>query len=134
MARREIRIEELLGVRVLDARGRRVGQIEEMRTQHQGARCEITAYVIGVAGLLERLSLGRVTRWLLPALGLAACERCVIPWDALDLSDPRRPRLRKPLEDVRLRHDPDPLPATCSTKRRRGARRAQPSGAAPPMG
>jgi sporulation protein YlmC with PRC-barrel domain len=128
MARREIRIEELLGARVLDARGRQVGRIEEMRARPEDGRCEITAYVIGVAGLLERLSLGRVARWLLPALGPARRNRCLIPWDALDLSDPRRPRLRKPLEDVRLPYDPVPRFAAQEGERRRGASRARTSG------
>jgi hypothetical protein len=128
MARREIRIEELLGARILDAQGQRVGRIEEMRAEHGGARCEITGYVIGLAGLLERLSLGRVARWLLPALGLAASKRCFIPWDALDLSDPRRPRLHKPLEEVRRPYDPGPLPTAQEAVRRGAVRRARTSG------
>jgi sporulation protein YlmC with PRC-barrel domain len=87
----ELRLEDLLGREVHGADGRRVGRIEEFRAAKDG---EITTFVIGAAGLLERVGLG--------AGMLAGGGRGgrVARWDQIDLSDPERPRLKCPVEDL----------------------------------
>ncbi|MEP6783186.1 MAG: hypothetical protein ABI983_05915, partial [Acidobacteriota bacterium] len=62
-ARRELRIEELLGRKLIGPDDRPVGRIEEVRARRQGTGCVSTEILIGVLGLLERLDVG--TRMLL---------------------------------------------------------------------
>ena len=93
MADREIRIELLLGARIVDEAGRAAGRIEEFRAERHGDRWVITEYVVGVAGLLERLAAFGIAGRLLNAFG-GVRRPWTIPSSALDLSDPRRPRLR----------------------------------------
>ena len=59
-------------------------------------------YVLGAAGLVERLAAGALVRSL---LGLLAPEpaRHTVPWEGLDLGDPERPRLRRTLAELRRR-------------------------------
>ena len=59
----EVRLDRLLGRRVVGANGRRVGRLEEFRVREDGGAWTVTEYVIGAAGLWERLGLG--TRLLL---------------------------------------------------------------------
>ena len=71
-ATREVRLSALLGRAVYDVDGRRAGRIDELCAEislRDGERSEylVVAYRIG----------GRR-----------------VPWDALDLTDPARPRLR----------------------------------------
>jgi len=54
----------------------------------------IVGCAIGVAGLLERMNLG--LRMILGLRGGGYVAR----WDQLDLSDPERPRLTCPVEEL----------------------------------
>ena len=56
----------------------------------------ISEYVVGTAGLMERLGLG--VRLI---LGFKRPGGYVVRWDQLDLSDPDRPRLTCSVEDLR---------------------------------
>jgi hypothetical protein len=87
--------ELLLGTRVVDATGRVVGRIEEFRAEQRGGDWIVTEYVVGVAGLAERLAASRIARWLFRRVGRVR-DAWTIPSTALDLGDPRRPRLRGP--------------------------------------
>jgi len=83
-----LRLDRLLGRVVLTANNRRLGRIEELRAERRNGEWVVVAYVIGAAGLLERLGVG--------ARLLAGLERrrgFVARWDQLDLSSPERPRL-----------------------------------------
>lgn len=93
-ARREVRLDDLLGREVLAANNRRVGRIEEFRAEVRGGACEITAFVLGEAGLYERLDLG--VRMIFGRHGSGYVAR----WDQLDLTDPARPRLSCAVEDL----------------------------------
>jgi hypothetical protein len=90
-----VRLEQLVGRRVLAANNRSIGRLEDVRAELQDGRCTITEYVIGVAGLFERLGLG-VTL----LLG-GRVSGYIARWDQLDISDPERPRLTCPLADLR---------------------------------
>jgi hypothetical protein len=100
----EIRVDRLLGRRVYARNNRRVGRIEEFRVEKRGSGWVIVAYVLGSAGLLERLDVG--LRLLLGSKR----HNVIARWDQMDISDPDRPRLRCGAEELR--------PAEISTTRR----------------
>jgi hypothetical protein len=97
----EIRAERLLGCLVRDARGRRVGRIEEIQAEREGPEWVVRGYVVGVDGLIERLAAGGIAQALLGSLARRRRSR-TLGWNELDLSDPERPRLRPyPGDDAR---------------------------------
>ncbi len=92
---RTVRVERLLGRRVVDPEGRSVGRIEEIRVARHGHEWQVEEYYLGVYGLLRRLAVWGFGRALLGAFRRTRPQR--IPWDELDLGDPERPRLRHPI-------------------------------------
>jgi hypothetical protein len=82
---RYVRAEDLLNRPVRARNGRVIGRIEELRVERHGERYDVTAYVLGPGGLLERLAMVSPFASRPGAL--------VARWDQIDLSDPRRPRL-----------------------------------------
>jgi sporulation protein YlmC with PRC-barrel domain len=105
----EVRLQLLIGRRVLDADGKSIGRLEEVRAEPQGEDLVVAEYYVGSYAMIERLSAWRIGRAVLHAFGASrpGGGYC-IPWDQLDLSDPERPRLICPLEELRtieqLRH------------------------------
>lgn len=93
-AGRELRIEELLGRKLIGPDDRPVGRIEEVRARRQGTGCVSTAIVVGVLGLLERLDFG--TRML---LGRSSAGY-IVRWEQIDVSDPHKPRLLVPIKEL----------------------------------
>jgi hypothetical protein len=91
-----IRLDRLVGREVHTANNRRLGRMEEFRAERRGDTWFISEYVVGTAGLLERLDLG--VRLL---LGLKRGRGYVVRWDQLDLTNPERPRLTCSVEDLR---------------------------------
>jgi sporulation protein YlmC with PRC-barrel domain len=92
---RERRVELLLGRRVVDPDGASVGRIEDIIADFVGGgdECVVRAYLVGRHGLAERLGGGRLVRALVRLLGGGrGFEGCMVPWEAMDLSDPERPR------------------------------------------
>jgi hypothetical protein len=92
---RELRLERLLGRQLLGRDGRPAGRVEEFRAEMRGGAWVITELVIGSAGLVERLGVGAKLLFGRPRGG------CVARWDQVDVSDPDRPRLTCPLEELR---------------------------------
>ena len=90
----ELRVQDLIGREVHDGDHRRVGRLEELRAEKTGAGWTVTGFVIGAAGLFERLGLG--------AQLIAGRRRRgrVARWDQIDLSDPHHPRLRCRLDEL----------------------------------
>lgn len=93
--RSDVRLDRLLGRKVLAGNSRAVGRLEEFRAEVRNGECVITEYVIGPAGLLERLDLN--VRLLLTPKQRGYVAR----WDQLDISDELRPRLTCPVADLR---------------------------------
>jgi hypothetical protein len=93
-ARRELRVDRLLGRRVLAPTGQPIGRLEECRADRHGQRLVVQHYVIGAAGLFERLHLG------MRLLVGGRRRGYLVRWDQLDLSDADRPRLTCPVEDL----------------------------------
>ena len=82
-----VRLDRLLGRKVIGPDNRSVGRLEEFRAERRGEEWFITEYVIGPAGLLERLGLG--TRLVLGWRRGGFVAR----WDQDDVTHPERPRL-----------------------------------------
>jgi hypothetical protein len=91
----EVRLDRLLGRQVLGPNNQRVGHLEEFRAEERGNGLIITEYVIGMAGLAERLG---VTIKLLFGRSTGGY---VARWDQLDISDPLHPRLTCPESELR---------------------------------
>jgi hypothetical protein len=91
-----LRLDRLLGREVLTANNRPLGRLEEFRVERRGTAWIVTEYVIGRAGLFERLGLG-----VRLVLGIARGGGFVARWDQLDLTNPDRPRLACPVEELR---------------------------------
>ena len=89
-----IRLERLLGRRLVDAHGRVVGWIEDVEADPAGDEYLVTHVVVTSASRLARL-LGFAHQ--IPALRAVGLNRRPrvrrLPWTWLDLSDPERPRL-----------------------------------------
>lgn len=90
-----IRLDRLVGRTVHGPDGQRVGRLEEVRAVATGREWTVTGYVIGAAGLVDRLGLG-----LRLLVGRAARHGYLARWDQLDVSHPERPQLRCPVEQL----------------------------------
>jgi hypothetical protein len=92
---RELRLDRLLGRQIVGRNNRPAGRLEEFRAEMRGNGCVITEFVIGGAGLVERLGVG--VKLLFGRSRGGHVARC----DQVDLSDPDRPRLTCSFEELR---------------------------------
>jgi len=92
-APRRVCVQDLLGRPVVAMNGRRVGRLEELRVDPSHDSFDVLAFVIGPQGLLERLSIP--SRWF----GRRAAP-IVARWDQIDISDPTRPKLTCPVDEL----------------------------------
>jgi hypothetical protein len=83
-------IEDLIGVVVRDASGRKLGRIFEMIAEERDGELVILEYHLGKGAFLERVSLS-----LRNMFGLKRKEPVRIGWEKLDLSDPSKPAVRQ---------------------------------------
>ena len=90
---REFRLDELLGYQVRARNDTPIGHLEELRCTGE-TPYEITEYVIGLAGLMDRLHVVRAVLSLKPRGYIASARQ-------LDLSDPAKPTLTCDLSDLR---------------------------------
>jgi len=93
-----VQLDRLLGREVHTANNRRLGRLEEFRAERRGSDYVVTEYVIGAAGLAERL--GLVLR-LIP--GLHRPSGYIVRWDQLDLRSPDRLRLSCSVTELQQR-------------------------------
>jgi sporulation protein YlmC with PRC-barrel domain len=94
MKSRRIHAEYLLGRVVYDTDGRKVGRIEEIEAEETRDGCYVSCFVLGEKGLLERLST-HVAPLFFGAVTAKGEQRGLgIPWEKMDISNPKRPRLR----------------------------------------
>lgn len=105
MGTREVRLEELLGRRVVSAAGRPIGRIDDLRARPHGDEYLVHEVLLGELGLLPRLLRLAERLPTFQALSLGRrYRRRAIPWHWLDFSDPQRPRFR---QATRLQGGPD---------------------------
>jgi sporulation protein YlmC with PRC-barrel domain len=91
----KIRLQHLIGSQVRDSRGERIGRIASVHAQTEGMHCFVFEYHVGPAAVLERLgmSVGRL-------IGVHGRKPLRIPWQQLDITNEREPRLRCSLEEL----------------------------------
>ena len=98
---REIQLELLLGKPVQDSTGKTIGLIQEVYAEQQGDEWVILEYLLGPAAILERLSAWRIGQAILPLLSARRTPSGYrIPWDKIDLTDPKKPRLLCSLDEL----------------------------------
>jgi sporulation protein YlmC with PRC-barrel domain len=101
----EVRLELLANRRVLDADGRPIGRLEEIHAERVDLECLVREYVIGPAALFERLGAWAGGLRLLGGVLRRFDWEYRIPWELVDLADPRHPRVRaRRAELERYRH------------------------------
>src|SRR3954470_12707272 len=91
----EVQLDQLLGRQVRTESGKTIGRIEEFRTAVRGGERIVAEYVLGGAGLMERLGMG-----VRQVLGRAG-RGYIAKWDQIDVSHPERPRLLCSVEELR---------------------------------
>ena len=91
----ELRVEDLLGRRVLAPDGSVAGRIEEMRALREGDDFVVAEFRLGARALLERMAI-RHFDWMVSHRS----QGYTVRWDQLDLTDPRHPRLRCEVGDL----------------------------------
>jgi sporulation protein YlmC with PRC-barrel domain len=98
----EVKLELLLGTRVVDSNGERVGRIEEVLADRDGDELLVTDYLVGRYGLFKRFSIYHVGIGLMRYLGSHAqsANPHRIPWEKMDLSDPEHPRLTCTVDEL----------------------------------
>jgi sporulation protein YlmC with PRC-barrel domain len=98
----EVKLELLIGRRVVDANGVKVGRIEEVLAERHGEDLLVTQYLVGVYGLFQSLSIPHFGAGVLRFLGARTFSKKPhrIPWDKLDLSDWEHPRLTCGIEEL----------------------------------
>jgi hypothetical protein len=94
MKNEEIFLDQLLGRTVVAGNNRSIGRLEEFRCEQRGDDFHIVQFVIGGAGLMERLNVG--FRALFGMSGGGKIAR----WDQIDISDPVHPRLTCPVDEL----------------------------------
>jgi hypothetical protein len=91
-----IRLDRLVGRTVWTADNRALGRLEECRAVRRGTEWMVTEWLIGPAGLLERLGLGAQL-----VVGTNRPPGFIVRWDQLDLTNPDRPRLTCTVDELR---------------------------------
>ena len=98
----DTKVHLLVGTKVHDVDGRKVGRIEEIRVKREEKALLVESYLIGASALIDRLSartLVRPIRRLLRARHFYSVYE--VPWQEMDLSDPKLPVLRIAQRDLR---------------------------------
>jgi hypothetical protein len=96
-----VHVEDLLGKTVRDIDNRRAGRIEEIEVENTSRGCFVTAFILGEKGLLQRLSFRGLLPLFLPwLLKKGHTYGKDVPWERMDLSNPKRPRLRCRKDEV----------------------------------
>ena|SRR5919112_4639631 len=91
----EFYLDELLGRVVVAGNNRPIGRVEEFHAEQRGDYFHIVEFVIGSAGLMDRLNVG--VRAMFGKAGSGKTARA----DQLDITDPTHPRLTCSVEDLR---------------------------------
>jgi len=98
---RELHLEMLIGRRVFDPHGKVVGRLEEVVVDERDGESFVREFHVGAYAMFERLMGGPVGSSLLRLLGRRAYAPLAIPWEMLDLGNPRRPRITRPAAELR---------------------------------
>jgi sporulation protein YlmC with PRC-barrel domain len=99
MTGRTVRLDLMLGRRVVDAAGEVVGRLEEVLAEvhvdEHGSDHVVREFHVGEYGALERFVGGLLGAALFRRLGGGkGYKGYIVPWQLMDLSDPEAPRVR----------------------------------------
>jgi len=94
MSKRQLHVELLLGEKVFAMNGVSIGRLEEIRTEVNRGHFYVTEFLVGNYAVLERLAAWRIGRAVLRVVGAQRKEGYRIRWEQLDLSDPRRLKVK----------------------------------------
>lgn len=99
---KEINLEVLVGRRVVDSNGKKVGRIEEVTAVEHGDDLVVREYLVGTYGFAQRFSLFGIGLHFIRLFGARtrATDAKRIPWNKLDLSDEDHPRLTCTKEEL----------------------------------
>ncbi|HEY3133819.1 MAG TPA: PRC-barrel domain-containing protein [Gemmatimonadaceae bacterium] len=98
----DVNVELLIGTQVRDINGEKVGRIQELRVDRQDQSCLVESYLIGASALVERLSAWTLVRPIVRVLNARHLYRLYdVWWQDMDLSNPRRPKLKIASRDLR---------------------------------
>src|SRR5436190_24294102 len=102
MPKQEIHVELLLGKRVRALNGRAVGRLEEVRAEEIRGQYFVKEFHLGTYAALERLAALSIGRAVLRVFGIRKKSGGFrVPWDKLDLSDPKAPRLLCAIDELK---------------------------------
>jgi hypothetical protein len=90
-----VRLEDLLGRKVVASNGRRVGHIEELCVERHDGEYQVMEYRLGTGALLERWSVAR------NLFGIRG-RKLIAKWNQIDISNPERPHLTCPLAEIEI--------------------------------
>jgi hypothetical protein len=106
MPKQEIHVELLLGKRVRALNGRGIGRLEEVLAEEIRGQVFVKEFHVGTYAALERLAALGIGRAILRVFGVRqGAGGYRVPWDNLDLSDPKRPRLLCAVDELRRVND-----------------------------
>lgn len=97
-----VRADLLIGRMVRDPSGRKAGRIHEMTIEVEApgsSEYVVREFKLSAGGWLEALVGRELTAAIARRRGRHAHAR-VVDWADLDLSDPEKPRLRRPLAEI----------------------------------
>ena len=97
----EIRLELLIGRKVHDINGKKVGRIEEIRGEKREKDFLVEAFLIGASALIDRLAAWNLVRPIRGLLPRSVYSVYRVDWQDMDLSDPHCPRLRMGKDQLR---------------------------------
>jgi sporulation protein YlmC with PRC-barrel domain len=101
MARQEIRLELLLGKKVLGVTNKPIGPLEEIVAEQRGSELFVEEYHVGSYAMMERLSAWSIGRSVLKLFGATRrSEGYRVPWDQLDVSNVDQVRLLSPVSKL----------------------------------
>jgi hypothetical protein len=93
----EMQAEQLLGREVRDPENETLGRVVDIRAGDDGGELVVRYYLVGPVRSSARLSLSNLAAQMLALIGLRLGARSyAVPWEDMDLSDPVRPRVRRP--------------------------------------
>lgn len=95
-------LDLLVGRRVVDAAGRKLGRVDEVRLVREGDHYVVEGLLIGVNGLAERLGVAPPLERLERRLNFNAwgVKDHIIYWDQIDSIQEKRIRLKVTREEI----------------------------------
>lgn len=104
----EVALHHVLGSTVHDPNGRKVGRVADVRAEvelhEHGSDYVVTEILVGSFGAIESLVGPLFLRQLLERLGrFSSYTTHNIPWDRIDLTDPKHPRSLDTIEELKAK-------------------------------